>query len=648
MNFFEHQDHARRQTRWLVVLFILAVIAIIVAVDLAILLAFGLSNMEQGTPLFSAQSITSNLSLLVGGAAVTGVVIVLASLFKTASLRGGGGKVARDLGGVLIEEGVKDPLHRRLRNVVEEIALASGVPVPEIYVLEHEAGINAFAAGFTPADAAIAVTRGTLENLNRNELQGVIAHEFSHIFNGDMRLNIRLMGALFGILILALIGRRVLYSARYMGRSKNNGGAAIVIIAVTLTLVGYIGLFFGRWIKSAVSRQREYLADASAVQFTRDPGGISGALKKIAIHGDASYLSVESEEVGHMLFGSGQKMNLFATHPPLMERIQRIDPSFQQEELTTIARRIQRERDRQVEQQAELAAAEQKEAQKGGAAIFDAGRFMEQIGNPQWERLLMAASIAASIPESVKTAAHSTDWAAEVLFYTLLDKQPEMQDQQMLIIAQRMGSDSDARARGLLGASEDLKPEHRLPLMEIALPSLKRQPPEMVQKVLKTVNELIHVDGRIDVFEYLLARVVTQYLWEAMNPQSVRNAGRKTLKGLMPEASMVIAILARHGHQSEAGIQHAYDQGLAQMEPLTGPPMPSTEDWIKSLDDALARLDKLRMAGKEILVRSMIETVTADGKLVAEELELMRAVCAMLHVPVPIIPADVAATKMDS
>ena len=651
MNFFEHQDHARRQTRWLVVLFILAVIAIIVAVDFAILLAFGLSNMEQGTPLLSARAVTSNLPLLAGGAAATGAVIVLASLFKTASLRGGGGKVARDLGGVLIDDDVRDPLHRRLRNVVEEIALASGVPVPEIYVLEEESGINAFAAGFTPADAAVAVTRGTLENLSRNELQGVIAHEFSHIFNGDMRLNIRLMGSLFGILILALIGRRVLHSARYMGRSKNNGGAAIVIIAITLTLVGYIGLFFGRWIKSAVSRQREYLADASAVQFTRDPDGISGALKKIAIYSDASYLSVESEEVGHMLFGSGQKMNLFATHPPLMERIQRVDPSFQQEELNTIAGQIQREQERQMKKQAALAAAEQMAAQKaeqsGGAGMFDAGRFMEQIGNPQWERLLIAASVAASIPESVKTAAHSTHWAAEVLFYTLLDNQPGMQDQQMLIIAQRMGSDSDARVRGLLGASEELKPEHRLPLMEIALPSLKRQTPESVQKVLETVNELIQVDGHIDVFEYLLARVVTQYLWEAMNPHAVRNAGRKSLKQLTPEATMVIAILARHGHQSDGEVQKAYDKGLGKLELSAAPSIPPTKNWTKSLDDAISRLDKLRLADKEILVRSLIETVTADGKLVAAELELMRAICAMLHVPVPIIPADIATTMKD-
>ena len=325
MNFFEYQEQARRQSRWLVFLFILAVIIIVIVIDLAMLVAFGVMNTEQQQSLFSTQSLQANGPALLGGALVTAGVIAVASLFKTATLRSGGGKVARDLGGVLVEADARDPLRRRLYNVVEEIALASGIAVPEIYVLEQESGINAFAAGFTPADAAVAVTRGALEKLNRGELQGVIAHEFSHIFNGDMCLNIRLMGALFGILVLSLIGRRVLHGSYYVGRSKNSNGGAIVLVAVAVMLVGYIGLFFGRWIKSAVSRQREFLADASAVQFTRDPDGIAGALKKIAVYSDASYLNVETEEVSHMLFGNGEKMSMFSTHPPLNEPIGRID-----------------------------------------------------------------------------------------------------------------------------------------------------------------------------------------------------------------------------------------------------------------------------------------------------------------------------------
>ncbi len=310
MNFFEHQDRARKQSRWLFLAFALAVLAIVVAIDVIVLVALGVTSVQDGTqPLTVTEMLRANGGLLSGAAIGTVAVIGLASLFKTASLRSGGGQVARQLGGTLVESDPRDRKRRRLRNVVEEIALASGVPVPEIYVLEQESGINAFAAGYSPSDAAVAVTRGALEKLSRNELQGVIAHEFSHILNGDMRINIRLMGALFGILLLALIGRRVLIHSHLAGRgSRNKNGAAILLIAFGLTAIGYIGLFFGRWIKAAVSRQREYLADASAVQFTRDPDSIGGALKKIAVYSESSYLNADSEEVSHMLFGDGRKM----------------------------------------------------------------------------------------------------------------------------------------------------------------------------------------------------------------------------------------------------------------------------------------------------------------------------------------------------
>ena len=325
MNFFEHQARARRQTRWLIFLFILAVLAIMISVDLVLLIAYGMTNAEQESMnFFTAEGLAANASLLAGGAFGSLSIIGIASLFRSAGLRSGGGKVARELGGTLVESDTRDPRRRRLRNVVEEIALASGVPVPEIYVLEQESGINAFAAGYSPDDAVVAVTRGTLEKLNRDELQGVIAHEFSHILNGDMRLNIRLMGALFGILMLALIGRRILIHSHFARGSRDKNGAPIILIAIGVMIIGYVGMFFGRWIKSAISRQREYLADSSAVQFTRNPDGIGGALKKIAVYSDGSYLDADTEEIGHMLFGSGSKMMMFSTHPPTDERVKRL------------------------------------------------------------------------------------------------------------------------------------------------------------------------------------------------------------------------------------------------------------------------------------------------------------------------------------
>jgi len=635
VNFFEYQEQARRQSRWLIFLFVLAVIVIIVVIDAAILVAFGVMNTEEQQFVFNMQMLKANLPTLLWGALATAAVIAVASLFKTATLRSGGGKVARDLGGVLVEADARDPLRRRLYNVVEEIALASGIAVPEIYVLEQESGINAFAAGFTPADAAVAVTRGALEKLSRSELQGVIAHEFSHIFNGDMRLNIRLMGALFGILMLSLIGRRVLHGSYYMGRSKNSNGGAIVLIAIAVMLVGYIGLFFGRWIKSAVSRQREYLADASAVQFTRDPDGIAGALKKISVYSDASYLNVETEEVSHMLFGDGEKTSMFSTHPPLNERIQRIDRSFKPEDLITLAKNIQRKGQAEAEQAAREQ--EQQKSKKGAAGMFDADTLIDQIGHPDFSRILMAAALAASIPEEINQAAHSNQWATEVLFYCLMDRDDEIREQQLLAVAQNMGSDSEARVRGLLSAAPELAREQRLPLLEISIPELKRRPPDHVSKVLSTVKALNAADGQTDVFEYLMAKIIAQHLWESMNPQRVKLAGKKSLQKTMDKALDVIAVLALHGNENTAGTESAYRAGSLSLDANEPAPMPVIEDWSETLDDALPALDRLKPADKEKLVKALIATVIADNKVAVSEMELLRVVCTVIHVPLPMI-----------
>jgi len=634
VNFFEQQDRARKQSRWLIFVFVLAVLAIVAAIDLILLLVMGISSIEPDGPRVPAgEMIASNLPLLSGGAIASVAVIGLASLFKTAGLRSGGGAVARQLGGTLVESDTRDANRRRLRNVVEEIALASGVPVPEIYVLEQESGINAFAAGFTPSDAAVAVTRGALEKLSRNELQGVIAHEFSHILNGDMRINIRLMGALFGILLLAIIGRRVLIHSHFAGRSRDKNGAAVLLIAFGLMAVGYIGLFFGRWIKAAVSRQREYLADASAVQFTRDPGGIGGALKKIAVYSDASYLNADTEEVSHMLFGDGRKMMLFSTHPPMNDRISRVDPGFQPEDLERLAAEIQRDQLREKKK----SESRQREKADGSGGFFNADSIIDQVGKPDWERMLMAAAIAASIPENIQKAAHSTEWAPEVLFYSVLDSNELILDQQLLIIAQRMGADSEAQVRALIEAGGLPQAEQRLPLLEVAFPALKRRPPDFVTRVLDTVKALIHADGQIDVFEYLLARVISTHLWESQNPHSVKTSGNRTLKSCREDALQVMAVIAQHGRDASGEAEAAFKAGLEVLEPGSGVPMPRVNDWVSAMDAALTKLDRLKSKEKEKLVRALAEIVLQDGQLVPRELELLRVTCDMIHVPLPLL-----------
>ncbi|WP_148667825.1 M48 family metallopeptidase, partial [Mizugakiibacter sediminis] len=327
MDFFAEQERARRASRRLVALFALAVLAIVVAVDAVLAGLFGIGrHAGRVDPLA-----LGGISLLVIA------VIALASAWRIASLAGGGAAVARGLGATPVPADTTDFTWKRLRNVVEEVAIASGVPVPELYVLEDEAGINAFAAGYTSADAAVCVTRGALDKLTRDELQGVIAHEFSHVLNGDMRLNVRLIGLLFGILVLGIVGRRILGAS---GRSRGRGTAPLVAFGLAILLIGYVGFFFGRLIQAAVSRSRECLADASAVQFTRQTHGIAGALKKIAALAEGSLLaSAQREEVAHMLFGDGVGLSaLFATHPPLLARIRALEPGFSEIELKRIAR----------------------------------------------------------------------------------------------------------------------------------------------------------------------------------------------------------------------------------------------------------------------------------------------------------------------
>jgi Zn-dependent protease with chaperone function len=638
VNFFQHQDRARRQSRTLLFVFILAVLAIVTAIDALLLVVVGVTSYEPNAPMLPPGTLLqANLPLLAGGAVATIAVIGVASLFKITTLRSGGGQVARQLGGVLVESDPHDPLRRRLRNVVEEISLASGVSVPEIYVLEQESGINAFAAGYTPSDAAVAVTRGALEKLSRSELQGVIAHEFSHILNGDMRLNIRLMGALFGILLLALIGRRVLMHAHFGRSSRNRNGAAVLLVAFGLMAVGYIGQFFGRWIKAAVSRQREYLADASAVQFTRDPDSIGGALKKIAVYSHGSYLDADTEEVSHMLFGDGRRMLLFSTHPPLNERISRVDPYFRPEELDTLAASILREQKREQEESVRRAAAEG--AGQAARGPFDAGSIIDQIGNPDWERLLMAAVVAASLPDHVRQAARSTEWAPEALFLTLLDGDPEIREGQLLIIAERMGAESEAQVRGLMRAAGLPEPQQRLPLLELAFTALKRRPPDFMAQMLDTVKALAEADGRMDVFEFLLARVIAQQLWESHNPDRVRMAGSKALDACRDESLRLLAVLARHGHSGEPAALGAFQAGCAALGLGSVAAMPDTADWVAVLDSFLPKLDRLKPAAKEQLVRALTEVVTHDGQMVPAELELLRATCTLIHVPLPLLTA---------
>jgi Zn-dependent protease with chaperone function len=642
MDFFRQQDRARRQTRLLVLAFSGAVLAIVVAMNLIALGIFGtFQSPEEGW--FSPSFWSAHLPIVGLTSAVTVGTILLASLYRTVQLRGGGSQVARELGGVEVDGSTTDPLRRRLLNIVEEMAIASGVPVPEVFVLDHEDGINAFAAGWSQSDAAVAVTRGALESLSREELQGVIAHEFSHVFNGDMRLNIRLVGVLFGILVLAVAGRKMLSSMRYTS-GRNRNAAGIVMVALAIMVVGYIGLFFGRWIQAAVSRQREYLADASAVQFTRSPEGIAGALKKIGASTAGSQLVVNTEEVGHMLFASGFSRRMMATHPPLVDRIQRIQPSFQAAQFAEVASEMARHREARVaraEQQA-VDEARPDHALPGGFSL-DADQLAEQIGQPGLAQMLMVAALLAEVPAPLERAAHSDQWAPELLLYLLLAADRDLREQQLLMVAQSLGSDSESQVRDLLNIEPNLPIRLRLPLLELAFPALRRRPHSQLEAFMALVDRLIEADGEITVFEYVMARLLNREIQDVLQPPRRMVGGRRKLSDHPDAVADLIAIFAHHGQPDDA--LAAGDARAAAVEVIEGvvaPEADSGSDWQARLDQVFAELSDLSLDARRELIEALVRSARSDGVVVPAEYELLRLVAGMLRVPLPVPAASVS------
>lgn len=639
MNFFSAQDQARRSTRRLVILYLLAAAAIVVSVSLVVGFAFSLTYASEDY----ATHIARNRGVFGGAGLFAILVIAGATLVKTGQLRSGGGRVARDLGATLVSDVGMDPLHRRLRNVVEEMAIASGVPVPEIYVLEHEKGINAFAAGYAPEDAAIAVTRGTLEVLNRDELQGVVAHEFSHVLNGDMRLNIRLMGVLFGIMVITLIGRRVLFSMRHV-RSKESAKAVPIALAVGvgLVVIGGLGVFFARIIKARVSRQREYLADASAVQFTRQTTGIANALKKIGGYSQGSHFqATEPEEVSHMLFGTGSKLSsLFATHPPLTERIQALEPGFRPEDYPQVDYRSvrkahQAEAAEQYAGVAEMTATAA--ATPGVLHSVSSENVVENVGHPSQEQVEFAGKLRQSIPEKLYAAAHSPEDAYLLSIALILDRGGRVLGRQLSLAHEQLGEQRARVVKHFYDELTKLGPEYRLPLLEIAFPALRQRKAAELEYLIDLLGRMVDVDGEFDLYEYCFHRVLVSSLQRAMHP-SHKPRRRSAKRAPVRKAAIdLLRIIAHHGHQNDNDGEKAFRAGLQLFGSWAHDARfdVGREFAAPVLDRQLDLLSALNGEGRQMIVKAISNTVAADGKLTNVEADLLRAVCATLAVPLP-------------
>ncbi len=627
MNFFEHQDAARRTSKRLIVLFAMAVLGIVIAVDVGVLVGLGLTRKSPG----------SAAGILLLSTIATLAVIGISSLVRTAGLRSGGGKVAVELGATQVAEDTTDFQYRRLRNVIEEIAIASGVPVPDIYVLEQESGINAFASGWAPTDAAVTVTRGALDRLNRDELQGVIAHEYSHILNGDMRLNIRLIGILFGILVLAIIGRKVLLNVR--GGRDSKGTGPILLIALALLLAGYVGLFFGRLIKAGLSRQREYLADASAVQFTRQTTGIAGALKKIGGLAEGSKLvSTDGEEASHMFFGDGVGYSaLFATHPPLLERIKALDPAFNAAALDNLARRwAQAPPDgTQEDRLMGFDSAPARLPAAGSELPIRASAVIAQVGAPQENDYQRAGAINQAMPDDLQAASRSLDQAIPLVFALLLDSDAGIRAQQEASIRERHDDATLAKANALSARTASLHPMLRLPLAGLAFPLLRRRPRPELDTFIGTVDALVQADGQVSLFEYCLAVLLHRQLTESLDPSAHWSAGRRKLPEARSEIAMLLSVVAHFGQDSPIEAQRAYAAGMNNVLPDTSIAYAPPTDDVRVLDAVWPVLDALDPMGKSVLIEGLVAAVSLDGKVTVSESELLRTVCAVLHCPLP-------------
>jgi len=655
VDFYSAQDQARRRSRKLVALFALAVVAVIVLLWLTTIAWVSpfhgyqdyLRSLDALSPPPAAPGLIEriiaqpgpSLAILAGWTAVLLVPVAWRSYSLSRS-----GEVARSLGGVRATAQSDDPAVRRLLNVVEEMAIASGLPVPEVYVLEQEPSINAFAAGLSEAQATIGITRGALAALDREQLQGVIAHEFSHILNGDMRLNVRLMAWIAGLFGIAELGRIVLRGRE----SRNASGGAV--LGLPMILLGMAGVFAGRLLQAGISRQREWLADASAVQFTRNPEGLRGALMAIAGQSAAPGLRAASaQEAAHLFFAQGVQ-RWMATHPPIHERIRALDRSAR-------SRRARGTDDGPVMAAGTSGAghgspagpswlsgrpassgsrplASARSVGQGGRA-YTPTELADRAGTVDPALAPRAGDLLRAIPAAVRDAV--TPWqAAEAMLAIALSQDAAVRARQLDAVRQRLGGECGRRVDALFLRVRDLEPRLRLPAAQSLFPRLRTLPAPARGDLSALLGELARADGVMDVFEFCLARLASTWLHDVRKSRAV--GSQATATAARDAASLLLSVLAWHG--SGGAAQVALGALAAGFERL-GYPAPTSaalpEDWQPKLWRAFDRLDGLGPHDKHELVAAMAAVALNDGVVHAVESELLRTACAVLHCPLPLL-----------
>jgi Zn-dependent protease with chaperone function len=635
-DFFERQDDARRRTGRLLILFGLAVAVIVAAVYLAVTLV--VVGNAPNAAVFSPTRLSLVTTLVLLG-------ITLGSLYKVYSLRDGGDSVARLLGGRLVESTTTELKERQLLNVVEEMAVAAGTAMPPVYVLDQEPGINAFAAGFTPGDAVVAVSRGAIEHLTRDELQGVIGHEFSHILHGDMRLNLRLIGLIHGILVLALTGRLLVELVFRNSSDTGKDGfwviVSLMVSGLTLMLIGSLGVLLGRIIKCAVSRQREFLADASSVQYTRNPEGLAGALKKIGgLTAGSRIRSPNAEQACHMFFGPGvpSLTSLLATHPPLEERIRRLDPTFD----GTFPRVDTADAESDVETYlSRLAGQASAEGTTDSTPIpLTPQDALSAVGAPSPSHVAYASGLLDRLPAELTAAVREPFSAHAVIYALLLDPAASIRAQQLIDLSSDAELGVVDEVLRLLPAVTALGELGRLPLVDVTIPTLRRLSNDQYRTFRRRVDALVRADGRVSLFEFALLRVLLRHLDRAFNKERPRGVRFHTLDAVFSDVGVVISALARIGHQEDAGIAAAFATGMAHLQR----DRPGQRAVTLAAREACAfgpvdrALDRIAVATPAIKRRALdacAATIVADGVVTPAEAELLRAIADSIDCPMP-------------
>ncbi|MDA0230365.1 MAG: M48 family metallopeptidase [Proteobacteria bacterium] len=644
MNFFEAQHRARKKTALLVFLFGLAVVIMALVTNFVFWVAYLIRAGKLHEILGPGPEV---VNWPVFGVIGIGVVAVIShgSWSKMSQLSAGGKIVAESLGAKLIAQNTRNLKQRRLLNVVAEMAVASGTPAPPVYVLTEERGINAFAAGFSPRDAVIGVTRGTIDHLDRDQLQGVIAHEFSHIFNGDMRLNIRLTGILHGILIIGQIGRCVAYGRR----RKSRGDWRLWIPGWVLMAIGFAGSFFGGLIKAAVSRQREFLADAAAVQYTRNPDGIAGALKKIGgLGAGAKIKTPAAAEISHSLFAqgvSGILQSLFATHPSLSARIRRIDPGWGgkffkidiSESRSGEKKGIERmygARGGRVKKTATIVAS---------ATMEDFALAIDQIGNPRQDTIEHARNLIDALPVSVVNAAGESYGAPAVIYSLMLDSDRLIRERQFTHLTEHAEPDVVALTRTFMAEMAGLDITYRSTLIIMAVPGLKQLSVDQYRVFRKNLTALIETDAEVDMLEWVLRKILFSHLEEHFSGPMRRKSPTYRLDRYCKEVALILSALAHAGHQARVDIEEAFTAASEKLSNSEISLVEKNQISLAALDRALDRLTRLAPEDKPRLLKACAASVLNDQIILPVELKLLRAFSGVLDCPMPLVlPAKAA------